>query len=83
MMNRKEYERERSRPNVRHCPGICLEGVRKTMKNLGQDSRHSDQDLNPGPPEHEAGVLTIRPRRPVTLSILSDREVLVGRLGGW
>jgi hypothetical protein len=43
--------------------GICLEGLRKTTKNLSQDSRSPGRDLNPGPPEYEAGVLTTRPRR--------------------
>lgn len=28
------------------------------MKNLSQDIRSPDGDLNPVPPEHEAGVLT-------------------------
>jgi hypothetical protein len=29
------------------------------------------QDLNPGPPEHEAGVLTARPRRSVLYDVHS------------
>jgi hypothetical protein len=33
------------------------------MKNLGQDSRSLDRDLNPGPPGYEAGVLNTQPRR--------------------
>jgi hypothetical protein len=39
---------------------ICLEGLRKTTKNLSQDSRSPGRDLNPGPPEYKAGVLTTR-----------------------
>jgi hypothetical protein len=48
--------------------GICLEGLKKTMKNLSQDSRSPGQDLNPRPPKYEAGVLTTQPRRSVNLS---------------
>jgi hypothetical protein len=33
------------------------------MKNLSKDSWPPGQDLNPGPPEYEAGVLTIRPQQ--------------------
>jgi hypothetical protein len=43
-------------------PGIRLEGLRKTTKNV-QDSQSSDRNLNQGPLEHEAEILTIRPRR--------------------
>jgi hypothetical protein len=48
-------------------PGISLEGLTKTTNNLCQDSRSSSQDLNPGPPEYEAGVLTTRPRSSVSV----------------
>jgi hypothetical protein len=50
--------RKRSWPNYRYYPGICLEGLRTIMKNIRQDSRSPGQDLNPGLPEYEAGVLT-------------------------
>jgi hypothetical protein len=59
-----EFERmwkKRSWPNLRYYSGICLEGLRKTTKNLSQDSRSPGRDLDPGPPEYEAGVLTTRP----------------------
>jgi hypothetical protein len=46
-------------------PDICLEGLRKTIKNLSQDNRSSDQYLNLWPPEYEAGVLTTWWRRSV------------------
>jgi hypothetical protein len=36
--------------------------MRKTTKNLSQDSRSLGQDSNPGLPENEAGVLPTRPR---------------------
>jgi hypothetical protein len=42
---------------LKYYPGIRLEGLRKTTKNLSQDSRYPGGDFNPGPPE--AGVLTI------------------------
>jgi hypothetical protein len=46
--------------NLRYYLSICSEGLRKTTKNLVQDSRSPGRDLNPWPPEHEAGVLSIR-----------------------
>jgi hypothetical protein len=59
-MNCKGFGRNRSWPNCkvlsRHSPG----GTEKTTKNLN----HYSRDLNPGPPEYKAGVLTTRPRRP-------------------
>jgi hypothetical protein len=36
------------------------------MKNFSQGSRSSSRDLNVGPPEYDAGVLAVRPRRSVT-----------------
>jgi hypothetical protein len=36
---------------ARHLPG----GLRKTANNLSQVSLSRGQDLNPGPPEYEAG----------------------------
>jgi hypothetical protein len=52
---------DQSLPNLRHCLGIFLKGVRKTT-NLGQDSRSPGRDLHPVPPEEEA-VLTTQPQR--------------------
>jgi hypothetical protein len=40
--------------NIRHYPGICLEGLRKTMRNLSQDSRFQGRDLNPERFKYEA-----------------------------
>jgi hypothetical protein len=48
---------------VRLYPGIRLDGLRKTTKSRSQDKRSPGRDLNPRPPEYEAGVLTTRPRR--------------------
>jgi hypothetical protein len=42
--------------HLRYYPGICLMGLRKTMKTLSYDSLSSGRDLNPTPPEYEAGV---------------------------
>jgi hypothetical protein len=63
---------KRSWPNLRYYPGIRLGGLRKTTKNLSQGSRSPGRDLNPGPPEYEAGVLTTRPRRSVNLIIMAS-----------
>jgi hypothetical protein len=62
MMNWKGFGRKLSWCNRRYYPGICLEGLRKTTKNLSQDSQSLGQDLNPGPPKYNAGVLTTQPR---------------------
>jgi hypothetical protein len=57
-MNWKGYGRKWSWPNFRYYPGICVEELRKTMKNLIQYSSWSlNLDLNLGPPEYEAGEL--------------------------
>jgi hypothetical protein len=61
-MNWKGCERRRSCPIIRYQPGICLEGLRKTTKDLSQDSRSPGQHLNLG---FKAGVLTTQQRRSV------------------
>jgi hypothetical protein len=48
-------------PVFTYYTGIRLQGLRKTTKSLNQDSRLPGRDVNPGPPEHESGVLTCRP----------------------
>jgi hypothetical protein len=78
-MNWKGCGRKRSWPNLRYYSGICQERLRKTTKNLSQDSRSLGRDLNPGRPEYEAGVLTTRSRRPVTAGLQAD-TTLVKRL---
>jgi hypothetical protein len=37
---------------------ICMEGLKKSMENLCQDSRCLDRNLKPGPPKYKAGGLT-------------------------
>jgi hypothetical protein len=49
---------------VRYYPGNRLEGLWKTDENI-QDSLSPGRDLNPVPPEYEAGVLTTQARRSV------------------
>jgi hypothetical protein len=44
----------------RYCPDICLKGLKKTTKDLSQDSLSPVLDMNRGLPEYEAGVLTTR-----------------------
>jgi hypothetical protein len=38
---------------------VLLEGLRKTVKNLSQDSQSPGYNLNPALPVYEAGGLTI------------------------
>jgi hypothetical protein len=44
---------------LRNYPGIRLDGCEENQEN-SQNSQSPDRDLNPGPLEYEAGVLTIR-----------------------
>jgi hypothetical protein len=57
---------------LRKYPGIRLEGLRKTTKNLILDSRSPGRDLNPGPSEYEVGMLTTRLRCLVPHNLLSE-----------
>jgi hypothetical protein len=52
---------------------ICLEGLRKTTRSLGQYSRSTGQDLSQVPPEHEAGMPTTRPRHRYKKSQFTNR----------
>jgi hypothetical protein len=45
---------------------IFLEELRRTTKNLSEDSLSPGRDLNAGPPEYKAGVLSTRQRRSVS-----------------
>jgi hypothetical protein len=66
MMSWKVSGRKRSWHNFKLVPGIPLEGLRNTTKILSQDNRSPGRNLYPGPPECEAGVLSIGPRRSMT-----------------
>jgi hypothetical protein len=61
-MNGKGFGTKRSWPNFWYSPGIRLENLRKTTKNIIEGNWSPGRDLNPGPPEFEAGVLTTRQR---------------------
>jgi hypothetical protein len=60
-MNWNGFGRKRSWPILRY-PGILLEGLKESSKNLSHDNRSPVRDLNPGTPGYQAGVLTSRPR---------------------
>jgi hypothetical protein len=42
-------------------------GTEENHVNQSQESRSTGQDLNPGPPEYEAGALTTRPPRSIRI----------------
>jgi hypothetical protein len=44
-------------PDLKYHPGICLQGLRKTIKNQSQDSQYQAQDLNTKPPKYKAEVI--------------------------
>jgi hypothetical protein len=50
---------------LRCYPSDCLEGLRKTAKNLSQDSLFSGLDLNPASPKYEARMSVTVPWRSV------------------
>lgn len=57
-------------PNLRHSPGIYLEGLGKIANIFNQDSRPLARDLNLGSPQYEARLLTlVRNRCDATLAI--------------
>jgi hypothetical protein len=48
MMNGKVFDRKQSWPTLRYYADICLEGTRKTTKNLTQHSRWPGPRFEPG-----------------------------------
>jgi hypothetical protein len=58
----KHLEESGSGLIFRYYPGISLEGLRKTTKNLNEDSRSPGRNLNLKSPEYEE-VLTTQTRR--------------------
>jgi hypothetical protein len=62
MMNWNGCGRKRCGLILRYYPGICVERLTKATKTLSQDSRPPGRDLNPGPPDYKAEVITTRPR---------------------
>jgi hypothetical protein len=59
MMNLKGCQMKWSWPIVKRIPRNFLVKPSKTTEHLSQYSRSQGRDLNPGSPEHEAGVQTI------------------------
>jgi hypothetical protein len=53
-------------PILRYYPGICLEDLRKAMKNLSQDSQHPGQNSNWVPDGYKSGVLPSEPACSIT-----------------
>jgi hypothetical protein len=73
MMNWKDLVRSGRGLILRYNPGIRLDGLKKTTKTsvtiVGR------RDLNPGPPEYEAGVLTTGTRRSVSTLVTLLRYI--------
>jgi hypothetical protein len=61
---------------LNYYPGIYLKGLRKITNLLSQNNRFPDRNLNPGPSEHQAGVLTTQPRRSFNGSANFDISLL-------
>jgi hypothetical protein len=45
---------------LRYYPGICMEGLRETTKNLTHDSWSLGPDFNPRPPTHSCLNISIK-----------------------
>jgi hypothetical protein len=77
MLNWKGLRRKQPWPNFRYYPCFSLERLRKTTKTLSQYSRSPGRDLNPGPPKHEAGVFTTRPRRSASGRLMQTKAEIL------
>jgi hypothetical protein len=53
-------------------PHIFLEGVRRTMDNIGKNSRRPDRDFNLVPPEYKSKALPLEPNRSASVSRIAD-----------
>jgi hypothetical protein len=62
MMNWKGFVRKQPCSDVKVLPHHSSGGPEENHEKLSQDTMSADRDLNPGPPEYEAGALTTRPR---------------------
>jgi hypothetical protein len=47
-------------PNLWHYNGISLEGLRKTMKYLSQESQHTGHNSNQAPSEYKSEALPLQ-----------------------
>jgi hypothetical protein len=70
----KDVEGSGRVPIIRYYPILSMEGLRKTIKNLSQHSRSPSRDLNPGPAEYEARLLTTQPGRLVFRYIIHEHR---------
>jgi hypothetical protein len=61
--------RKLSWPNFKVLSRSLPGRTEKNRENFSQDSRSSGRDFNLGHPEYEAGALTTRPRRSVSLML--------------
>jgi hypothetical protein len=57
-----------SQPNSRYYPGIYLEALSKTK---------NPPDVNPEPPQYEAGMLATRPRRSVNYVHTKSQSIIL------
>jgi hypothetical protein len=60
MLKWKGFGRKRSWPNEKYYLRIRLGVLRKTAKPVIQDSQSLSRDSDPGPPEHETGLIITR-----------------------
>jgi hypothetical protein len=78
----KGYGRKRSWPNLTTIPAlVCREWGK--ARNLSRNRLFSCRDLNPRPHEHEAGMLTTRPRHSVSRLKLPTYVVSVLKACKW
>jgi hypothetical protein len=61
MMNWKEFGRKRPWPNFKLLSWHSPRRTEENHENLNQDIQSPGRDMNPGPSEYEAVVLTTRP----------------------
>jgi hypothetical protein len=59
LINWKGFARKLSWPKLRYHPGTCLEGVRKTTRDLTQANRCPDRDSNLASPEYKPTALPL------------------------
>jgi hypothetical protein len=68
-MNRKGDGKNWSGPNLGYCPSICLEGLKKTTKNLSQDNQGLVY-LNQAFSEYKSHVLLFETTDSVIMNII-------------
>jgi hypothetical protein len=61
-MGWKWFGSKKLQPNFKGLPWNLPGGTKENHENLSQDSQSLGRDLNPGPPEYEADVLTDWPQ---------------------